>query len=87
MSPLFILKGYTMKLISKTQATIGTGDFLVKVYKDSEWNEYVCRLFINGEESVDSSYHTDDKQDALDTANSMLGFYRIRLELIQDGVI
>ena len=54
MSPLFILKGYTMKLISKTQ---------------------------------DSSYHTDDKQDALDTANSMLGFYRIRLELIQDGVI
>jgi len=74
MSPLFILKGYTMKLISKTQVTIGTEDFLVKVYKDSDWNEYVCRLFINGTENKDASYHTDDKLDALDTAVAMLRF-------------
>ena len=76
-----------MRLISQTQATIGTGEFLVKVYKDSEWNEYICRLFVNGKEMVDSAYHTDDKLDALDTANSMLGFYRIRDQLIAENVI
>ena len=63
-----------MKLISTTQATTNTGDCLVKVYKDSEWNEYVCRLFINGTENKDASYHTDDKLDALDTAIAMLRF-------------
>ena len=76
-----------MKLIHKTQDTIANVDFLVKVYKDSEWGEYVCRLFANGEEMVDSSYHTDDKNDALETANSMLGFYRLRADLIAVGAI
>lgn len=43
-------------------ATVGP----IKVYRDSEWQEYVC---------VDTTslatYHTDDKQDALDTAKIM----------------
>ena len=63
-----------MKLISQTQATVDNNDFLVKVYKDSEWNEYVCRLFINGTENKDASYHTDDKLDALDAATAMIRF-------------
>lgn len=47
---------------------------VVKVYYNNEWCEYVARLFIDGDEHVDSSYHTDDKQDALDTAESMILF-------------
>ena len=76
-----------MRLLTKINDTIMGGDFLVKVYKDTEWNEYVCRLFVNGTEMVDSSYHTDDLQDALDTASSMLGFYRVRADLMAVGAI
>jgi len=57
-----------MKLIQK----FGDDTVIVKIYRDSEWNEFVCRLFVNGAELKDSSYHTDDKQDAIDTAQSML---------------
>lgn len=35
----------------------------VKVYRDTEWQEFVVKA--NGEKR----YHTDDKQDAIDTAN------------------
>ena len=63
-----------MKIISKTQAVVNNNDLLVKVYRDSDWNEYVCRLFINGTENKDASYHTDDKLDALDTATAMIRF-------------
>lgn len=76
-----------MRLITTKTDTINNVDFIVKVYRDSDWNEYICRLFANGEEMVDSSYHTDDKQDALDTANNMLGFYRLRADLIAVGAI
>lgn len=76
-----------MRLLTKINDTIMGGDFLVKVYKDTEWNEYVCRLFVNGTEMVDSAYHTEDLQDALDTASSMLGFYRVRADLMSVGAI
>jgi hypothetical protein len=42
-----------------------------KVFKDTEWDEYSVRLFKNGIEQVLASYHTDSKQDALDTARAM----------------
>jgi len=71
-----------MKKLTQISDTIGGTEYTVKVYRDTEWNEYVCRLFIDGVELVNASYHTsDDKEDALDTANSMIGFYRIREEL------
>jgi hypothetical protein len=56
-----------MKLIQK----FGDDTVIVKIYRDSEWNEFVCRLFVNGAELTDASYHTDDKQDAIDTAQAM----------------
>jgi hypothetical protein len=37
----------------------------VKVYRCTEYSEFVVR--VNGKPNA--SYHTDDKQDALDTAN------------------
>lgn len=44
----------------------------VRVMKDSEWNEYVVTVSIGGVKQDDSSYHTDDKQDAIDTASLIL---------------
>lgn len=76
-----------MRLITTKTDTINNVDFIVKVYRDSDWNEYICRLFANGAEMYSSAYHTDDKQDALDTANNMLGFYRLRADLIAVGAI
>jgi len=60
-----------MKLIQK----LSDADVIVKIYRDYEWNEFVCRLFVNGAELKDSSYHTDDKQDAIDTAEAMLNVW------------
>lgn len=43
-----------------------------RVYRDSEFNEYNVRFYLNGQELKDSRYFASDKQDALDTmANHM----------------
>lgn len=43
------------------------------VYKDSEWDEYVVRFFRNGKYESGADYHTDDKEDAVGTANNWVG--------------
>ena len=49
-----------------------------RVYYDSDWMEYRVKLWQNkgpGQERVreaNSDYHTDDKQDAMDTAKVMV---------------
>ena len=43
-----------------------------KVYLDKDWDEYQCELFVKGVWQKDATYHTDDKQDALDSANAMV---------------
>ena len=43
-----------------------------KVFRDTEWDEYVVRLYRNGIEQVMASYHTDYKRDAVDTAWAMI---------------
>lgn len=47
---------------------------IVKVYFDSDWGEYRCRLFVQGVENTDSEYFTDDKNDAIDTAQAMVNW-------------
>jgi hypothetical protein len=42
-----------------------------KVYRDNEWNEWRVILLINMHEVKGADYHTDDRQDALDTARRM----------------
>lgn len=37
----------------------------IRIVRDMEWNEYIVK-FPDGE-----TYHTDDKQDAIDTARSI----------------
>lgn len=45
-------------------------DKQAKVYRDSEWNEYRVCFYRHGVKIIGGDYHTDDKQDALDTANN-----------------
>lgn len=47
-------------------------DKVVRVYWDSEWQEYQVHLYVKGELIVDATYFTDDKQDALATAAQMV---------------
>lgn len=53
----------------KLLQTITTGMNTAKVYRDSEWNEFVVQFYQCGVKLVDASYHTDSKDDAIGTAN------------------
>lgn len=44
----------------------------VQVKYNSDIKEYYCVLTVNGVRQSDSTYYTDDKQDALGTAKAML---------------
>lgn len=55
------------KLLQKLESDRHT----VGIYRDAEWDEFVAVLKNeNGKEL--STYHTDDKQDAIQTARRML---------------
>lgn len=43
----------------------------VKIYLNTELNEYVCQLFIQGGHYEPADYFTDSWQDALGTAEAM----------------
>lgn len=41
-----------------------------KVYRDIDWNEYRVKFYLGtGKHLTEADYHTDDKQDALWTAD------------------
>lgn len=42
------------------------------VHRDAEWNEYRVKLHTDGVHQKESDYHTDDKQDAHDTAKMLV---------------
>lgn len=48
------------------------GNRAVKIYRDTVWNEYIVRFYLNDEYEEKADYHTDDKQDAVDTARHWL---------------
>lgn len=49
--------------------TVADNGRVARVYRNSEFEEYEVRFSINGEDcGSDSDYFTNDKQDALDTA-------------------
>lgn len=62
----------TFSTVAVDFTTMKLNALIVKVYRDTEWDEYSVRLFKNGIEQVLASYHTPDKQDALDTAQAMI---------------
>ena len=43
------------------------------IYHDADWGEYRVKFFRNGVHQVKADYHTDDKQDAINTANVWAG--------------
>jgi hypothetical protein len=58
----------TKRLIATITGTVRT----VKVYRDAEWNEYTCvPQDASRTDREARTYHTDDKQDALNTARVM----------------
>ena len=63
-----------MRKLAQLSTVTDTQTITVKLYKDSEYNEYVCRLYYDSVERTDASYHTDCKQDATDTMQTMLQF-------------
>lgn len=52
--------------------TESNGHKTAKVYRDSDWQEYRVRLYINGVLHAGADYHTDDDADALDSALAMV---------------
>lgn len=43
----------------------------VKVYYDSNYDEYVARLYMDGALYAPADYFTDDRDDAIETARLM----------------
>jgi hypothetical protein len=50
-------------------------ELTVKTYRDTDWSEYRVKTYIQGQHQQDADYHTDDKQDALDTARAIVARY------------
>lgn len=50
------------------------GAFAYKVYRDREWDEYVVKFYVNGQHQTEADYHTDDKNDAMSTAQQFLRY-------------
>ena len=48
------------------------GDKTAKVYRDSDYDEFRVRLYINGTLNAAADYHTSDKADAIETACAMV---------------
>lgn len=73
---------FSQALAAQNEATvtealklIGTheeGRHKATVHRDAEWNEYRVKVHTDGVHQKESDYHTDDKQDAHDTAKHIV---------------
>ena len=43
-----------------------------KIYRDTDWNEYRVKFYRAGQHLSAADYHTDDNEDAHDTARGQL---------------
>lgn len=48
-------------------ASTEQGKYKAVTYRDAEWQEYRVKFYFDGVHQSAADYHTDDKQDALDT--------------------
>lgn len=63
-----------MHRIAHMHSSIG---HTAKVYHDTEWQEYRVKFYgTNGEYFSHADYHTDNKEDALETARVQLTVYK-----------
>jgi len=49
------------------------GKKVAKVYRNAEWEEWVVRHHVDGKHQKKADYHTNDKNDAHDTAKHWIG--------------
>lgn len=61
----------------KLVKTHTNGNRTAKVYKDNEWSEYRVKHFVDGKHQSKADYHTDDSEDAHDTANHFVSKAKI----------
>lgn len=47
-------------------------DATAKIYRDSDWGEYRVKFYRAGQHQTGADYHTDDREDAHDTAHGQL---------------
>lgn len=62
-------------MITKTQATKYTsedGSKAAKIVWDDEWSEFQVKLWVYTKFQKESTYHTDDLEDAIGTAKVMV---------------
>jgi hypothetical protein len=59
-----------MRLISTIHKA--AAEATAKVYRDTDWQEYRVKFYARGQHLQNADYHTDDKQDAIDTAHGQL---------------
>lgn len=59
-----------MRLISTIHKA--AAEVTAKIYRDTEWQEYRVKFYREGQHLQNADYHTDDKQDAIDTAHGQL---------------
>lgn len=52
--------------------TVTEAERTAKVYRDTVWAEFIVRLYETDELVQRADYFTDDKQDAIDTAEQMV---------------
>lgn len=59
-----------MRLISTIHKA--AAETTAKIYRDSDWQEYRVKFYRAGQHLTNADYHTEDKQDAIDTAHGQL---------------
>lgn len=60
----------TLRLLEDATFNGSTG--MTKIFWDTEWEEYRVKLWAGGKRKPLADYHTDDRQDAIDTAKLMV---------------
>lgn len=59
-----------MRKIQEVSKVVASGVVhSAKVYRDVEYDEFVVEFYKDSVRQVNAKYFTDDKQDAIDTAN------------------
>lgn len=59
-----------MKLQRTIEAETDVGFMQVKIYWNSEYKEFQCKFYIDNVRQDDSTYFTDDLEDAIGTATA-----------------
>lgn len=69
------------RLIHTAKHTTQAGaEHTAKVYRDSEWNEWIVKFSANGVKLTKADYHTDTKQDAIESADYHI--YRVSKQFV-----